>query len=63
MYPDPQDIIRKQIEQHTNYTLKTEYSKEKYKKKKTAKLSNVLFAYRPHYSPSVVQVFEDFYSP
>ena len=35
-----QDIIRKQIEQHANYALKTEYSKEKYKKKKAAKWSN-----------------------
>ncbi len=33
----PQEIIRKQIEQHANYSLKTEYSKEKYKKRKEAK--------------------------
>jgi tRNA (adenine58-N1)-methyltransferase non-catalytic subunit len=32
-----QDIIRKQIEQHANYALKTEYSKEKYKKRKENK--------------------------
>jgi len=32
-----QDIIKKQIEQHANYSLKTEYSKEKYKKRKEAK--------------------------
>lgn len=32
-----QDIIQKQIEQHANYALKTEYSKEKYKKRKEAK--------------------------
>ncbi|KAF9015694.1 Gcd10p family-domain-containing protein [Cyathus striatus] len=31
------DIIKKQIEQHANYALKTEYSKEKYKKRKEAK--------------------------
>ncbi|KAL9716427.1 tRNA (adenine(58)-N(1))-methyltransferase non-catalytic subunit trm6 [Leucoagaricus gongylophorus] len=31
------DIIRKQIEQHSNYSLKTEYSKEKYKKRKAVK--------------------------
>ncbi|KAL0581062.1 tRNA (adenine(58)-N(1))-methyltransferase non-catalytic subunit trm6 [Marasmius crinis-equi] len=33
------DIIKKQIEQHANYSLKTEYSKEKYKKRKEAKYS------------------------
>lgn len=32
-----QDIIKKQIEQHANYSLKTEYSKEKYKKRKEEK--------------------------
>ena len=32
-----QDIIKKQIEQHANYELKTEYSKDKYKKRKEAK--------------------------
>lgn len=32
-----QEIIKKQIEQHANYSLKTEYSKEKYKKRKEAK--------------------------
>ncbi|KAJ3564543.1 hypothetical protein NP233_g8225 [Leucocoprinus birnbaumii] len=31
------DIIKKQIELHSNYSLKTEYSKEKYKKRKEAK--------------------------
>lgn len=31
------DIIQKQIEAHTSYSLKTEYSKEKYKKRKEAK--------------------------
>ncbi|KAF9785778.1 Gcd10p-domain-containing protein [Thelephora terrestris] len=33
------DIIQKQIEQHANFALKTEYSKEKYKKRKEAKYS------------------------
>ncbi|EED85187.1 hypothetical protein POSPLDRAFT_134856, partial [Postia placenta Mad-698-R] len=33
------EIIKKQIEQHANYSLKTEYSKEKYKKRKEAKYS------------------------
>ncbi|KZT08696.1 Gcd10p-domain-containing protein [Laetiporus sulphureus 93-53] len=33
------EIIKKQIEQHANYELKTEYSKEKYKKRKEAKYS------------------------
>ncbi len=32
-----QEIIKKQIEQHVNYSLKTEYSKEKYKKRKEMK--------------------------
>ena len=32
-----QEIIKKQIEQHANFSLKTEYSKEKYKKRKEAK--------------------------
>lgn len=32
-----QEIIKKQIEQHANYSLKTEYSKDKYKKRKEAK--------------------------
>lgn len=31
------DIIKAQIEQHANYALKTEYSKDKYKKRKEAK--------------------------
>ncbi|KIP11118.1 hypothetical protein PHLGIDRAFT_64283 [Phlebiopsis gigantea 11061_1 CR5-6] len=34
-----EEIIKRQIEQHTNYQLKTEYSKEKYKKRKEAKYS------------------------
>ncbi|KAI0785350.1 Gcd10p-domain-containing protein [Irpex lacteus] len=33
------EIIQKQIEQHANFQLKTEYSKEKYKKRKEAKYS------------------------
>ena len=32
-----QDIINRQIEAHANYSLKTEYSKEKYKKRKEEK--------------------------
>lgn len=31
------DIIKAQIEQHANYSLKTEYSKDKYRKRKEAK--------------------------
>jgi tRNA (adenine58-N1)-methyltransferase non-catalytic subunit len=31
------DIIKAQIEQHANYALKTEYSKDKYRKRKEAK--------------------------
>ncbi|KAH9968823.1 Gcd10p-domain-containing protein [Russula dissimulans] len=33
------EIVKKQIETHANYSLKTEYSKDKYKKRKTAKYS------------------------
>ncbi|GJE89581.1 Gcd10p-domain-containing protein [Phanerochaete sordida] len=33
------EIVKRQIEQHANYQLKTEYSKEKYKKRKVAKYS------------------------
>ncbi|EPS96685.1 hypothetical protein FOMPIDRAFT_1032304 [Fomitopsis schrenkii] len=33
------EIIKRQIEQHANYSMKTEYSKEKYKKRKEAKFS------------------------
>jgi tRNA (adenine-N(1)-)-methyltransferase non-catalytic subunit len=32
-----QEIIKRQIETHANYELKTEYSKDKYKKRKEAK--------------------------
>ncbi|KAG9102889.1 tRNA (adenine(58)-N(1))-methyltransferase non-catalytic subunit trm6 [Ceratobasidium sp. 370] len=35
----PQEIIKRQIEAHTNYQLKNEYSKEKYRKRKEAKFS------------------------
>ena len=38
----PQEIINRQIEQHANYQLKTEYSKEKYKKRKEAKYALAL---------------------
>lgn len=41
------DIIKKQIEQHANYSLKTEYSKEKYKKRKEAKYSKVFTTVEP----------------
>jgi tRNA (adenine58-N1)-methyltransferase non-catalytic subunit len=37
-----QDIIRNQIELHSNYSLKTEYSKEKYKKRKEAKFVSLM---------------------
>ncbi|KAF8323713.1 Gcd10p-domain-containing protein [Clavulina sp. PMI_390] len=36
------DIIKAQIEQHANYELKTEYSKDKYKKRKEAKFSKTV---------------------
>ncbi|KDR85722.1 hypothetical protein GALMADRAFT_1325199 [Galerina marginata CBS 339.88] len=41
------DIIKKQIEQHANYSLKTEYSKDKYKKRKEAKYSKVFTNIEP----------------
>ncbi|KIM88856.1 hypothetical protein PILCRDRAFT_813845 [Piloderma croceum F 1598] len=41
------DIIKKQIEQHANYSLKTEYSKEKYKKRKEAKYSKSFATIEP----------------
>ncbi|KAK7058469.1 tRNA (adenine(58)-N(1))-methyltransferase non-catalytic subunit trm6 [Paramarasmius palmivorus] len=41
------DIIQKQIEQHANYALKTEYSKEKYKKRKEAKYSKSFTTVEP----------------
>ncbi|KAA1468108.1 Gcd10p-domain-containing protein [Dentipellis sp. KUC8613] len=41
------DIIKKQIEMHANYSLKTEYSKEKYKKRKEAKYSKFFTPIEP----------------
>ncbi|KAF8346964.1 Gcd10p-domain-containing protein [Amanita rubescens] len=41
------DIIQKQIETHANYSLKTEYSKEKYKKRKEAKYSKSFTTIEP----------------
>ncbi|OCH89722.1 Gcd10p-domain-containing protein [Obba rivulosa] len=41
------EIIKKQIEQHANYQLKTEYSKEKYKKRKEAKYSKSFTVVEP----------------
>ncbi|KAG6907270.1 hypothetical protein DXG01_009644 [Tephrocybe rancida] len=41
------DIIKKQIEQHANYSLKTEYSKEKYKKRKEEKYSKSFMTIEP----------------
>ncbi|KAF8921951.1 Gcd10p family-domain-containing protein [Mucidula mucida] len=41
------DIIKKQIEMHANYALKTEYSKEKYKKRKEAKYSKTFTTIEP----------------
>ncbi|KAL0951615.1 hypothetical protein HGRIS_008296 [Hohenbuehelia grisea] len=40
-------IIQKQIEQHANYSLKTEYSKDKYKKRKEAKYSKSFTTIEP----------------
>ncbi|KAJ7654815.1 Gcd10p family-domain-containing protein [Mycena rosella] len=41
------EIIKMQIEQHANYSLKTEYSKEKYKKRKEAKYSKAFTTIEP----------------
>ncbi|KAJ6483909.1 Gcd10p family-domain-containing protein [Mycena vulgaris] len=41
------EIIKMQIEQHANYSLKTEYSKEKYKKRKEAKYSKIFTTVEP----------------
>ncbi|KJA28350.1 hypothetical protein HYPSUDRAFT_33713 [Hypholoma sublateritium FD-334 SS-4] len=41
------DIIKRQIEQHANYSLKTEYSKDKYKKRKEAKYSKIFTTIEP----------------
>jgi tRNA (adenine-N(1)-)-methyltransferase non-catalytic subunit len=48
-----QDIIQKQIESHANFALKTEYSKEKYRKRKEAKcVPSPLPSLRPSDSPA-----------
>ena len=44
--PLVQEIIKKQIELHANYSMKTEYSKEKYKKRKEAKYVQCSWRYR-----------------
>ncbi|KAG5720826.1 tRNA (adenine-N(1)-)-methyltransferase non-catalytic subunit TRM6 [Termitomyces sp. T112] len=41
------EIIKRQIEQHANYSLKTEYSKEKYKKRKEEKYSKSFTTIEP----------------
>ncbi|KAH8120055.1 Gcd10p-domain-containing protein [Phellopilus nigrolimitatus] len=41
------EIIKRQIEQHANYSLKTEYSKEKYKKRKEAKYAKTFSTIEP----------------
>ncbi|GLB35838.1 putative eukaryotic translation initiation factor 3 62 kDa subunit [Lyophyllum shimeji] len=41
------DMIKMQIEQHANYSLKTEYSKEKYKKRKEEKYSKSFTTIEP----------------
>jgi tRNA (adenine-N(1)-)-methyltransferase non-catalytic subunit len=41
------DIIKAQIEQHANYSMKTEYSKEKYKQRKEAKYSKTFSTVEP----------------
>ncbi|RXW22686.1 hypothetical protein EST38_g3160 [Candolleomyces aberdarensis] len=41
------DIIQKQIDNHANFALKTEYSKEKYKKRKEAKYSKIFTTIEP----------------
>ncbi|KAJ7293039.1 Gcd10p family-domain-containing protein [Mycena rebaudengoi] len=41
------EMIKMQIEQHANYSLKTEYSKEKYKKRKEAKYSKSFTTIEP----------------
>ncbi|TDL28112.1 Gcd10p-domain-containing protein [Rickenella mellea] len=44
------EIIEKQIEQHANFALKTEYSKDKYKKRKEAKYSKTFTTIVPNLS-------------
>ncbi|KLO15041.1 Gcd10p-domain-containing protein [Schizopora paradoxa] len=41
------EIIKQQIESHTNFALKTEYSKEKYKKRKEAKYAKKFSTIEP----------------
>ncbi|KAI0274789.1 Gcd10p-domain-containing protein [Gloeopeniophorella convolvens] len=41
------EIIKRQIEMHANYSLKTEYSKDKYKKRKQAKYSKSFTTIEP----------------
>ncbi|CAL1694467.1 unnamed protein product [Somion occarium] len=41
------EIIQRQIDQHKNFQLKTEYSKEKYKKRKEAKYSKSFSTIKP----------------
>ncbi|KAI9462425.1 Gcd10p-domain-containing protein [Lactarius psammicola] len=41
------EIIKKQIDMHANYSLKTEYSKDKYKKRKAAKFSKSFTTVQP----------------
>ncbi|KAJ3535809.1 hypothetical protein NMY22_g6316 [Coprinellus aureogranulatus] len=41
------DIIQKQIESHANFALKTEYSKEKYRKRKEAKYAKTFTTIEP----------------
>ncbi|OJA19138.1 hypothetical protein AZE42_02144 [Rhizopogon vesiculosus] len=41
------EIIKAQIEQHANYSLKTEYSKEKYRQRKEAKYSKTFSTVEP----------------
>ncbi|KAI5120856.1 hypothetical protein M0805_007043 [Coniferiporia weirii] len=41
------EIIKRQIDQHANYSLKTEYSKEKYKKRKEAKFAKTFMTIEP----------------
>jgi len=43
----PQDIIERQMSQHAGFSLKTEYSKDKYKKRKEAKFSRVFTVIDP----------------
>lgn len=53
-----QEIIKAQIEAHANYALKTEYSKEKYKKRKEAKCVQCIYRV---YELNSHQILEDIY--